>query len=82
MFEGEKSLVFWAGLIILALASLFLFMLAWNIVIQWTTYYQYGATMLLSMVPLIVGAVVFILIGGWMMKSGVRRQNETAPTKQ
>ena len=74
MFEGEKTLVFWAGLIILALASLVLFALAWNVVIQWTAYSQYNLAMLFSSwVPFIVGAVVFILIGGWMMKSGVRR---------
>ena len=72
MFEGEKTLVFWAGLVILALASLFLFTLAWNLA-RSTAQFVFGPASLSSWVPLIVGAVVFILIGGWMMKSGVRR---------
>jgi uncharacterized membrane protein len=72
LFEGEKSFVFWIGLIILGLASIGLFGILWAIAI-WDIYLD-RLTMLKQAVPVIVGAVVFILIGLYMMKSGVKRK--------
>ncbi len=78
MFEGEKTPVFWFGLVILGLASVALFAIAWYYVIWFDVssrdyYFR-------SLVPLIVGGIVFILIGLYMMKSGVevRRKRETS----
>ena len=70
MFEGEKTFVFWIGLIILALASVGLFTVVWYYAIYPSNYY------LKTSVPLIVGGVVFIFIGLYMMKSGVKRKVE------
>jgi len=67
MFGGEKTFVFWIGLIILGLASVGLFTVVWNYTIYNSDYY------LRSSVPLIVGGIVFILIGFYMMKSGVKK---------
>jgi putative Mn2+ efflux pump MntP len=76
MFEGEKTWVFWVGLVMLALASLGIFQMLWS----WTTYSYYPSDYWKSMVPIIVGAIVFILIGLYMMKSGVKKeQNKTQP---
>ena len=74
MFEGEKSFVFWIGLIILGLSSVGLFGILWMIVV-WDGYMD-RFYMLRQAVPVIVGAVVFILIGLYMMKSSVKRKAE------
>jgi putative Mn2+ efflux pump MntP len=76
MFEGEKTWVFWIGLIMLALAFLGLFQMLWS----WTMYSYYPSDYWKSMVPFIAGAIVFILIGLYMMKSGVKKeQSKTQP---
>ena len=71
LFKGEKTLLFWAGLLILGFASWFLFGTVWSIRSYSSTnldqYFQYS-------IPFVVGAVVFILIGLYMMKSGVKRE--------
>lgn len=71
MFEGEKTYVFWIGLIILALASVGLFTIIWyNVVSLYPYWWKYS-------VPFIVAAIVFILTGLYMMKSGVKKEKET-----
>jgi len=72
MFEGERTFVFWIGLIILGLASVGLFGILWMIAI-WNGYIDPFRN-LLQAVPVIVGGVVFILIGLYMMKSGVKKK--------
>jgi len=74
VLEGEKTIVFWIGLIILGLASVGLFGTLWMIAI-WDGYLD-RFTMLKQAVPVIVGGVVFIIIGLYMMKSGVKRKVE------
>ena len=73
MFEGEKTFVFWIGLIILGLASVGLFGILWMLAI-WDGYMD-QFTMLKQAVPVVVGGVVFILIGLYMMKSGVKEKS-------
>ena len=72
MFEGKKTFVFWIGLIILGLASVGLFGILWMIAV-WDGYLD-QFTMLKQAVPVIVGGVVFIIIGLYMMKSGVKKK--------
>jgi len=73
MFVGEKTDIFWAGLIILASASVTLFAIVWfNAVIV-----PYSRLDVEYQVPFIVGAVVFIIIGLYMMTSGIRKKNST-----
>ena len=75
MFEGEKTLVFWIGLIILGLASVGLFGILWMMAV-WNGYLD-RFTMFKQAVPVIVGGVVFILIGLYMMKSSVKKKEES-----
>jgi hypothetical protein len=63
MFKGEKTRMFWVGLTILGLASTVLFSIIWYFHRNWM--YQ---------VPPIVGSIVFMLIGLYMMKSGVQEE--------
>jgi small neutral amino acid transporter SnatA (MarC family) len=74
MFEGEKTFVFWIGLIILALASVYLFGILWTLAV-WNEYTE-RLTMLKLEVPGLVGGVVFVLIGLYMMKSDVKKKIE------
>ena len=74
MFEGEKTIVFWIGLIILGLASVGLFTIVWLNTLYNPEYYL--TYYLKYHIPFIVGGVVFILIGLYMMKSGVKRKVE------
>ena len=76
MFEGEKTGIFWVGLIILGLASVALFYALWMSVV-WNRYLN-RFIMLESFVPVIVGGVVFILIGFYMMKSGTQKMEPVA----
>lgn len=72
MFEGEKTIIFWIGLVILGLASISLFSILWYAVVV-APFYQLNWRFL---VPPIVGALVFILIGLYMMKSGLKKKKE------
>jgi len=70
----NKTIVYWIGLIILGLASVGLFGILWMIAI-WDGYMD-RFEMLKQAVPVIVGGAVFILIGLYMMKSGVKKKQE------
>lgn len=74
VFKGEKTSVFWAGLIILGLASVALFSIIWFKTLEAIRRHIYYLPDLRYEVPFIVATVVFILIGLYMMKSGVRRK--------
>jgi putative Mn2+ efflux pump MntP len=79
MFEGEKTYVFWIGLIILGLASVALFSILWYTMLIVPGYY--GVDYWKYWIPPIVAAIVFILIGLYMMKSGVKKEKrETTPS--
>ena len=71
MFEGEKTFVFWIGLIILGLASVGLLGIVWMIAV-WNGYVDRFA-MLKQAVPVIVGKIAFVLIELYMMESGVKK---------
>ena len=88
MFRGEKTGLFWAGLLLLGLTSVVLFSAIWNVLNYTDTITDFesgsGAPVLVQVglsfdlciriiLPWIVGGIVFILIGFYMMKSGVKR---------
>jgi len=73
VFEGEKTIIFWIGLIILGLASVGLFGMLWMITV--VMYPENRIEVLKGAVPVIVGGVVFSLIGLYMMKSGVTEKS-------
>ena len=71
MFEGEKQTLFWLGLTILGFASILLFTTLCDFVfLEW---YQTMSEVLKHKGPYVFGAVVFILIGLYMMKSGTKK---------
>lgn len=78
MFKGEKTAVFWVGLLILGMSSMTLFWMIWYAVIAMLSstglYFSWQ-----GWVPPIVGAMVFILIGLYMMKSGILKQKKDEP---
>lgn len=78
MFEGEKTYVFWIGLIILGLASVTLFSVVWYFGVL-SPSYPSGDYYWRILTPPIVGAIIFILIGLYMMKSGGKRQRQAPP---
>ena len=72
MFEGEKTIIFWIGLILFALASVALFGIVWMVAI--VMYPANRMEFFKGLVPFIVGGVVFILIGLYMMKCGAEKK--------
>jgi hypothetical protein len=79
LFRGEKTRIFWCGLIILGLAIFTLFSsLWWGFVFLFGVYYYPGSYVSPSpyVAPAIFGGAVFLLIGLYMMKSGVRKKSE------
>jgi hypothetical protein len=66
-------MVFWIGLILLALALVSLFEIFWMVTV--VMYPANRMEFLKGLVPLIVGSVVFVLIGLYMMKSGVKEKS-------
>jgi hypothetical protein len=70
MFEGEKTFIFWMGLIILGLASFVLFSMLWSVAVQ--VWRGYGEIYYTGSIPPLFGGVVFLLIGLYMMMSGKR----------
>ena len=73
MFEGEKTIIFWIGLIILGLASVGLFGMLWMITV--VMYPENRIEVLKGAVPVIVGGIVWAFIGLYMMKSGVKEKS-------
>jgi hypothetical protein len=75
MFDGQKTSLFWIGLLILSLACVALFSVFWSIVGYLFDQYPGGipSYAVSSDVPIIVGAVVFGLVGFYMMRSGVQK---------
>jgi len=71
VFEGEKTIVFWIGSILLGLASVGLFGMLWMFAV-WNGYGD-RFNMIKYYVPFIVGGFVFVFIGFYMMKSGVEK---------
>ena len=61
----ERTIVFWVGLILFALALVELFGIAWMMI-----WFPPSSEFMKGLVPPIVAGVVFTVIGVWMMKSG------------
>ena len=73
LFAGEKRGLFWAGLVILGLATTVLFAVLWQFAfVEW---YHDVSWMIRQSFPIVFGAVIFVLIGLYMMKSGAKKPN-------
>ncbi len=75
MFEGKKSPVFWIGLLVLGLASVILFSFLWYVMVLFAPL-NIGSYTWKYLTPPVIGSVVFILIGLYMMKSGTKIAEE------
>jgi len=64
----QRTMVFWVGLILFCLASVLLFGIVWMaaVVMQPMHYYM---DFWRGVVPFIVGGVVFLFLGVYMMRS-------------
>jgi putative Mn2+ efflux pump MntP len=71
VFEGRKTGIFWWGLIFVALSVCVLFATLWsNLVLNtYSVDWRY-------LMPYIFGGVVFLLVGLYMMKSGVKKEDK------
>ena len=85
LFKGEKTSLFWAGLLLLGFTFVILFSAIWNVHNYTDTFFdtesgsavQVGLSFNLYIkliLPWIVGGIIFILISLYMMKSGVKRE--------
>ncbi len=74
LFRGEKTAVFWLGLVVFGY-SVYEFCVA-----GWQTFVlnpEFGLTYELQLVfPPIVGGIIFIIIGLLIMKAGIRKNNQ------
>ena len=75
MFEGKKTSVFWFGLLVLGLASVILFSLLWYVMVLFSPL-NIGSYTWKYLTPPVIGSIVFILIGLYMMKSGTKKEEE------
>lgn len=77
LFEGEKTWVFWLGLIILGLAIVNLIRDLTSVISVVSMISEGLIQYLANIIPTIIGSVIFILIGVYMMKSGVKKDKPT-----
>ena len=63
--KPPRTIVFWVGLILFCLATIELFEIVWM-----TAVFMPPHHILKGLVPLIVGGIVFLLIGAYMMRQG------------
>ncbi len=85
LFNGEKTSLYWVGLIIVGFASLVLFASVWQFIVSYMNYLSYSSLhpstyyYFQSYVPIIVGGIIFMLIGLYMMKSGAKKEQLSNP---
>jgi hypothetical protein len=65
--EAKKTRIFWQGLTLFGLALVSLFAVVWYTFVQTLFSWQYST-------PWFVGSVAFLLIGFYMMRSGIEKQ--------
>ena len=97
MFKGERTAVFWVGLAIFGY-SLYLFFQAIWLQLYYHFVYPSTATNISSSsianiainqkiefyinFPAIIGGIIFLIIGLYMMKEGVKKQSLPAQSEQ
>lgn len=71
--KPSRTMVFWVGLILFSLASVVLFEIVWMAAVVMQPPLQ--PDFLKGVVPLIVGGIVFMAIGIFMMRQGKREHH-------
>jgi len=74
VFEGERTWVFWVGLFLFAQSCIAAFSASWWLAVTEPDKREFFVRFL---PPCIFSAVVFIIIGLYMMATGVKKQNKT-----
>lgn len=70
-----RTMVFWVGLILFSLASVELFGILWMVAVVMRP--PHHIEFLKGLVPLIVGGIVFLFIGAYMMRSEGKRRGSS-----
>jgi hypothetical protein len=65
--EARRTRIFWLGLVLFGLALISLFAVVWYTFVYALFSWQYS-------IPWVVGSVAFLLIGSYMMRSGIGKQ--------
>ena len=74
LFDGEKTYVFWIGLIILGYAiSQFVYGM-WQAIYYFAAAATQSSFFGLALMPSIVNGIIFLIIGVYMMNSGTNKQ--------
>lgn len=76
--NGEKTMVYWIGLILLGAASVFLFGFLWMFIV--ILHPSHREIVRSPLIPMIVGGVVFVLIGIYMMRTGLGKSSAEGAT--
>ena len=74
MFRGEKTRIFWWGLVIFGVAIVELFSVFWNMYMLYPPSYPTYTNSWRYSAPFIFAGVVFLLIGLYMMMSGLQKE--------
>ncbi len=79
MLRGEKTAVFWLGLVVLGYSIYEFCSAGWFIfaykMIEPSISYELYPTVLNTIVPPIIGGIVFLVIGLYVMKVGVKKSS-------
>ena len=74
MFEGEKTAIFWLGLVVFGYSIYEFFVAGWQTFLMNP---DFGFSYKLQVAfPPIVGGIIFIIIGLLIMKAGIRKNNQ------
>jgi xanthine/uracil permease len=83
LFNGEKTAIFWIGLVVFGY-SIYEFCSAGFFILNYSVNtslvpIELNPTVLNTIVPPIIGGIIFLVIGLYIMKAGIRRNS---PQKQ
>jgi hypothetical protein len=92
-FKGEKTTLFWIGLIVLGYAILQFCQAIWQTIYYYFVYpgllgvsseisylsFTRLFTILLVVVPSVIGGIIFTIIGLYIMKAGVKKHQTPNP---
>jgi hypothetical protein len=86
LFEGEKTAVYWLGLVVFGY-SIYLFCSAGWFIFAYSRYQSYVSielypAVLNTIVPPIIGGIIFSIIGLYIMRAGVVKKSNPQTQEQ
>jgi ABC-type enterochelin transport system permease subunit len=76
MFEGEKTTIFWIGLIVFGYSIYLFCQVIWQVIF---TFSDFPVEIGVVAVPAIIGGTIFLIIGLKIMKTGVKKETISKP---